>query len=491
MRSTLKRISRAASTYVLGDIITKGGAFLLLPLYTRYIPPEGYGLLSLTTMISGLLVMVLSLGFTGAVLRFLPRLPDEAERRAFLGTLWATLLVVCSLGLGGLFLLGSLSPGQIFHQLPFHPYLSLTMVPVFAQVTCTSMLMSIYRAREQAVAYVTISVASFLLLSLVTICLVVGLRMGAVGALLAQALAATVVAIYAATRLARIVGLHMRRDHLLAALAYGLPMTPSLICQWALGAGDRIILERYVSLADLGIYSLAYQFGGILAVLALSLSNALSPTFGRVGVDAAEVPALRRATAYYALLLGIAALAVALFSGEVIALILPATYLAASALIPWLALGSYILGISHIFSNTLAFTAGRTRALAVITAFGAGINIGLNLLLVPHMGVLAAALTTALGYAAMAVPSAWLALRCGVASFDLRRMLQSAGAILLCYLIARALMRFGPAINIAIGLASIAALPALLAALGFWQADEIAAMRQIWGRLRHAKGAIQ
>ncbi|NTW97827.1 MAG: oligosaccharide flippase family protein, partial [Oscillochloris sp.] len=178
MRPTLKRISRAASTYVLGDIITKGGAFLLLPLYTRFIPPDGYGVLALTTMISGLLVMVLSLGFTGAVLRFFPRLADEAERRAFLGTLWVTLLVVCGVVLGLLLLGGSLIPGQmIFRQVPFHPYLSLTLVTVFAQVTCTSLLMATYRAREQAAAYVTISVSSFLLLSLTTIGLVVGLQM--------------------------------------------------------------------------------------------------------------------------------------------------------------------------------------------------------------------------------------------------------------------------------------------------------------------------
>ncbi|NTW02112.1 MAG: oligosaccharide flippase family protein, partial [Oscillochloris sp.] len=249
----LKRFSRLASTYVLGDIITRGGAFLLLPLYTRFIPPDGYGMLALTAMISGLLSMALSLGFTGAVLRFFPRMADDAERRTFLGTLWATLLIVCAAVLGLLLLVGSLSPGQIFRQVSFYPYISLTLVTVFAQVTCTNLLMAIYRAREQAAAYVAISVGSFLLLSLATVALVIGLHMGAIGAVLAQALAAAAMAAYAAIRLASTVGLHMRRSHLVAALAYGLPMVPHLFGQWALSAADRLILERYVALSDLGV----------------------------------------------------------------------------------------------------------------------------------------------------------------------------------------------------------------------------------------------
>jgi O-antigen/teichoic acid export membrane protein len=480
----LKRLSRAASTYVLGDIVTKGGAFLLLPLYTRFIPPDGYGILALTTMLSGLLSMLLSLGFTGAVLRFFPRLADEAERRAFLGTLWAALLVVCGAAVGLLALGGDRILGQAFRQVPFHPYLSLTLATVFCQVTCTSLLQAMYRVREQAAAYVAVSVGGFLLLSLASVGLVVGLRMGAAGAVLAQALAAAVVAAYAAARLAREVGLHMRRAYLLAALGYGLPLVPHLFGQWALGTADRIILERYVTLADLGVYALAYQFGSILSVLALSLSNALSPTFSRVAVDSGEAPGLRRAATYYTLLLALAALGLALLSGELIALLLPAAYLPAGPLIPWVVLGCFILGESYLFSNGLAFTAGRTRSLAAATAVGAAANIGLNLLLVPRYGVLAAAVATALGYAALALPTAWLAIRSGAAGFEYRRMLQIVAAALLAYAGARALMRFPPALNIAVGLAAVVAMPALLYALGFWRADELAALRQAWVRQR-------
>jgi O-antigen/teichoic acid export membrane protein len=290
------------------------------------------------------------------------------------------------------------------------------------------------------------------------------------------------VAAYAAARLAREVGLHLRRAHLVAALGYGLPLVPHLFGQWALGTADRIILERYVTLADLGVYALAYQFGSILSVLALSLSNALSPTFSRVAVDAGEAPGLRRAATYYTLLLALAALGLALLSGELIALLLPAAYLPAGPLIPWVVLGCFILGESYLFSNGLAFTAGRTRSLAAATAVGAAANIGLNLLLVPRMGVLAAAVATAIGSAALALPTAWLAISGGVASFEHRRMIQITAAALMIYALGHSLMRLTPALNIVVGLAMIATTPALLYAMGFWRADELATIRRAWRR---------
>jgi hypothetical protein len=63
-------------------------------------------------------------------------------------------------------------------------------------------------------------------------------------------------------------------------------------------------------------------------------------------------------------------------------------------------------------------------------------------------------------------------------------MLQIAAAALLAYAGARTLMRFPPALNIAVGLAAVAAMPALLYALGFWRADELAALRHAWVRQR-------
>jgi len=48
------------------------------------------------------------------------------------------------------------------------------------------------------------------------------------------------------------------------ALAFGMPDVPRLLAMWALRLADRLILQRYVPLAVVGLYSVGYTLGGTL-----------------------------------------------------------------------------------------------------------------------------------------------------------------------------------------------------------------------------------
>jgi O-antigen/teichoic acid export membrane protein len=472
MQSTAQKFVRLAGTYILGDIITKGGAFLLLPIYTRFLEPADYGILSITTLVAGLLNMLLSLGLTGAVLHFYPRISDDAARSAFVGSLWLALLIVGGVTVGILLLVGDMLFGAVFKQVPFHPYIALSLGTVFAQTTCIAFQQSIFRAQERASAYVRFSIASFALLTTITLVLVVWMRLGVYGSVLAQFIAAITMAVIAARFLLRSIRPTIHWHHVQTALAYGLPLVPHLLFQWVLDASDRIILERFVSLDELGVYSLAYQFGLVFSMLILSMNNSMTPTFSRASVSLEERENLQHLLNYYVFAIALIGLGIALMAGPLVLLLLPVAYHEAEELIPWIVLGYLCLGLYYIFMSALAITAGKTRLVPLATLIGASVNITMNLVLVPRVGVMAAAISTAAGFAVLMTVMFVFAYRERILNYEYPRFCKALLAAALLYGCGWMMLRGSPLLNLSLGLMLVLCFPVLLLALGFWNERE-------------------
>ena len=56
-------------------------------------------------------------------------------------------------------------------------------------------------------------------------------------------------------------------------------MIPALLCAWILNLSDRIFIERYFTLTDVGIYSLGYKIGGLVLILSNAFNKAYEPLF--------------------------------------------------------------------------------------------------------------------------------------------------------------------------------------------------------------------
>lgn len=487
MLATVRRLTRLSAVYALGDIVVKGVGFLLLPLYTRFLTPADYGIIALTTMIGAVLNVLLSFGMTGAILRFYPLTP-AAERPRFFGALWALLVIIPGIGTLLLDQFGAPLFALLFRQTPFDPYIRLTLWSTWLLTAFGLLPPTLFRAREQAGRYIGFSLFTFSATTLATIGLVVLLGRGARGAVEAQFLAAALTAGLALVVLLRETRPNLRWAQLQPALAYGLPLLPHFLAHWALGVSDRAILERYVGLDQLGIYLLGYQFGMIYQMFNTSANNALMPMFSRAATDQRERDLLPRVTTYYALVIAATGLAIALLAGEAITLALPAAYHPARTIVPLVVLGYLAMGLYALPMNALALTLGKTRAVGVITASAAALNIGLNLLLVPHWGILAAAVNTALGYAALAGLVFWRSQRARPFPYEYGRLGKIALAVAAIYALGCLLLRFGPLVNLSGVLLLLALLPLALAALGFWNAAEKEQIARLRRKLAFAGG---
>ena len=183
----------------------------------------------------------------------------------------------------------------------------------------------------------------------------------------------------------------------------------------ALSLADRLILSLYVSDAAVGVYALAYAI--VEQSLVLLFSILLATKFPELlRVFDAEGPE-RAAHALGRALEGCLAIAVAvglplaLFGGEILRLVGGDAYARGdTSFIPLVVAGVVLMGLAQYAAIPFQ-QARRTRPWAVAVGLAVVVNVGLNFLLVPRLGLLGAGIATAAGYAALAASSFALASR--------------------------------------------------------------------------------
>src|SRR5262249_10593018 len=84
----LKFLLKHSSIYGIGTVLSRAVAFLLLPLYTRYLTPTDYGVLELIDTTTGLVGIVVGLGVSTSVSRFYYQRETEAERNRLMSTVY-------------------------------------------------------------------------------------------------------------------------------------------------------------------------------------------------------------------------------------------------------------------------------------------------------------------------------------------------------------------------------------------------------------------
>ena len=215
---------------------------------------------------------------------------------------------------------------------------------------------------------------------------------------------------------------------------YGYPIAASLALTVVLSSTDRFVLDAYLGEAAVGAYHASYSIANrTLDVLFLWLGTAGQPALvmalERGGMERLKVAAREQLSTF--LLVGLPAAAGVALVARPLSEVLIGEELrtAAASVTPWIALSALLFGLTAYYFGQ-AFTLGKkTKRLLIAMAFPAGLNVILNLILVPQFGLMGAAWATAASFGAgmiatwmigrrvVALPIPWESLaRCSVAT---------------------------------------------------------------------------
>jgi len=422
MEPQLTSLSFRAGLYILSDILQKSTAFILIPLYTLYLIPADYGILSITSAFTGVLCIFYLQPLEGAFTRIYYEFDNEEQRRRYFGSTWLFLLsytIFLSLVID---FFGNITNTLGLHNISYIPYFRLSVWAAFFINVSLLLPRALLRVQEKVWQFCGLNLSLTLITSCFIIYFVAIEGEGALGSLKGGLLGSIFIVVPGFIIIFKNIKFSLSINHIKKSLAFAVPLIPHLLSLWALNLSDRFILERYVTLKDIGIYGLGYQLASILQVIAYSATNAISPFYYRTATSSPDASMLLpRVATYYLFFLAWAGVGIIGLSNDIITIIASdQSYLEANRVIPWVVSGFFARGFYFVFVMAVYYSKN-LKLLAIITIISCGINILLNLNSIPQFGYIAAAVNTFIAFAIQAVIMYFYAQKCYPLKYELKR----------------------------------------------------------------------
>lgn len=255
--SKQSELARNALILTFGKICTQFVSFLLLPLYTALLKPVEYGIVDLFNTYITLLIPIFNWQFENGLFRFMLdyRGNNEKQKELFSTVLSTNFIQVI------FYILIYLIVSPFIHS-EFKIYLALDVVINILLNT----LLQFPRGLGRNDIY---SFASFLSASLTVVLNVIfiaGFRWGAYGLFNATLLAKVLTCIYLCfvTKIWKYYSIKfINKETFKDVFKYSLPLVPNNLSWWVVGASDRTIVSRFISVTANGMYSVANKFSSV------------------------------------------------------------------------------------------------------------------------------------------------------------------------------------------------------------------------------------
>ena len=367
----------------------------MLPLYTRYLTPSDYGIMSVVTSISGFLSILFMLSLNGAMSRFYF---DYRDNPSLLKEFWGTVLtfiLILSISLGVILLAtGEFLLKPAIGEIPFWPFVAMGVGTVIFQ-PFFNIYLSLLQTTEQSFAYSIYSIAQFLLTVLIVISLVVFAGWGAAGPLTATLLVAILFFFISSWRMRNQIKFGVKWKFLKEALRYSLPLVPHTLSGQLSSVVGRIFLNSMISTASAGLYNIGFAFGSIMATISGSVNRAYVPVSMDVlsTKDPQQMDQLKKTGIVLIVFYCLIGTAISLFSKEIIMIFTTKSFYESYTVVPFLTFAFVLHGIYYVLSNILFFIKSATGFVAIGTFTGSFVNIILSIFLIPILGLIGAAVS--------------------------------------------------------------------------------------------------
>ena len=372
---------------------------ITIPIITRLFPPENFGnyvLVMATVSVLTTIVGWLSM----SIIRFYPAYEQDGRLKELYNTvmrwLFTSVAILATIFLGIIFAAKALL-GLHLYQLMLIGTLIFILTAVF------QVLQHFLRAKRQVGWYSSFSVWQSVARFGIGIALVMAFGFGVEGLLWGSVL--SVIAIlpllwkFAVEKFSYGTSVSINLTKEMAK--YGFPLVIGNLAAWILSVSDRYVLKFSRGSYEVGIYSASYAIAEYSILLITSLfmlaSSPIEMSIWEKHGRRASQEFVSKLTRYYLLIGFPAVVGLSVLAEPVIAVLAAQEFSQGYRIVPLIASGVFLLGLQRRFQSGLAFYK-KTHLIMLVTAVAGFLNLGLNLVLVPRYGYMAAAFTTFFSY---------------------------------------------------------------------------------------------
>lgn len=429
MAANLSKLAGQVAIYGISSVVARLLNYLLVPYYTRIMTPAEYGVITDIYALIPFALVVLTLGMESGYFRFAAKAESEVERKSVYATTWGAVLAAATLFLAVVLLFND----GISRALGYEgtPYIWITGAIIFLDVA-GAIPFARLRQEGRAIRYVVIRLLSVIVN--IGLCLwfyaaqpecfnIFPTATDPAYAFIANLVASAVTFVLLLLS-CRGVAPKIERQRLRTIFLYSLPLLVSGIAGTANEFIDRQMIKFLMpaeeSLAALGIYGAVVKIGVVMLLFTQMYRLAAEPFF----LAEFKRDEFKNSTAevmkYYVIVSLAIFLFITLFS-DLFALIVGPDFREGMHLLPIIlvsyAMSGVVLNLSFWYKQS-----GATRYAIWITGTGLVFTVVFNVLLVPSLGYLGAAVARLLCECAMVVVSYRLCQRHSPTPYNLGRI---------------------------------------------------------------------
>lgn len=380
---------KSAGVYTLFNLLDKAIPFLLLPIVTRYLLPEEYGIYVLYQALIGFLLPFVSLNTDSAILINYFKL-KKTEFNLYLSNgvfIFAINFIVLSILY--FFLKNSFSA-----LIDFPAEWLLSILLICPMQYLTKLVKNLWQVKKEIYKYGFFSVSLTLFKNLLMILFIVGLEYKWEGLIISQLIGWGVFSIISLIILLNngYLKLKINKPYIYDNLKVGSPLTLHQLGGWLGDLSSRLIISAVIGKEALGSYGIGATFGLIVLLLQDAFNKAFVPyLFEELkNLNKEKELKLVKITYLYNLLILIIGLGIGIIGYFGVGLIFGSEYESSKNFIIWLTLAYAFDGMYKSHVNYI-FYSKKTYLLLLITLTTGIANIALSYFLVTNYGVIGAA----------------------------------------------------------------------------------------------------
>ena len=396
MDEYVKFIKRIGVVGIANILISISG-LIFIPIITKSFSTADYGVWSQVNTFVSLVPNIVNLGLPYTMVRFLAAEKDKTIIRQ---SFYSMMLLVLASTIVMILVLLVFSP-QIAQALFDGSMQIMYIVIVMAFFACLDlMLLSYFRTFQQITIYSTFLVLQTYI-GVVFSIILTWMHQPIDVVVLGRLSGFFLVFVAMAILIVRELGFTTKLKGLKEELKFAIPTVPNNVSSWVVDSSDRIVIGVFLGSVAVGCYSPGYSLGNIVLMFLTPfavLLPAVLPEYYEKG-DMEKVDTFLTYSLKYYLLITIPACVGLSLLSKPLLYILTTTVIADSGYMvtPLVALGAMFMGIYGIVNNIIILEK-RTTILAHIWIAVAVLNIVLNVIAVPYIGIYGAGLATLMCY---------------------------------------------------------------------------------------------
>ena len=397
VKNALQTFTKHTLIYGISTGLSAMMGLILVPILTRVLSPENYGVLEILLTFISLGASALTLGFDASTSILYHTTATGHEKKQVASTAFYFLISISFLAVVVTILISNHIGILLFKNLLYNKILIISSITLFFTILY-NFLANLTRVVIKPYSYlILVGIKTILTIGImITFYLQSKLKINEViYTYLVSVLITTIIGVYINYKWL-IFSFSLKKLKNLTSI--GLPIALASISIWILHASDRIFLVHLTSLKEVGVYALGARVSQILSLFISAFQLGLGPFALSIYHESNAKTVFAKLLTYYLVITTFFALILSLFSEKIVSMISTSSgYYEAARVIPLLSIATVSYGM-YFFAAIGVNIVKKTIHILWTVTIAATSNIILNFLLIPTFTIRGAAIATLISY---------------------------------------------------------------------------------------------